>query len=88
MSAWWAFAGGLGGGLAASALVALWAWRRGWIRTDHVSVSSEQEDAVADEFRRHAEAVATQVSGFADHLADGDLVLRERLRRFERGGTS
>lgn len=38
---------------------------------------------VTEHFRIHAEAVAGQVSEFADQLADGDQVLRARLRQFE-----
>lgn len=34
-------------------------------------------------FAEHASAVAAQVSEYADALADGDVLLRERLRRVE-----
>lgn len=45
---------------------------------------TEQDFAVlTEDFRRHAGAMRQQVSDYADSLANGDRVLRERLRRFE-----
>lgn len=47
---------------------------------------SEQDRAdIAAEFATHTAAVWSQVRTFADALADGDVALRERLRRFEGG---
>lgn len=43
-------------------------------------------DVLAEEFKVHADAMAEQVSSYADQLAGGDEGLREWLRRFERGG--
>lgn len=39
---------------------------------------------LASEFETHADAVHRQVSQYADALAAGDQVLRERLREIER----
>lgn len=48
-------------------------------------LTDQDRSQVADEFRRHADAVQRAVSDYADQLADGDPVLRARLRRFETG---
>lgn len=48
-------------------------------------LTDQDRSQVADEFRRHADAVQRAVSDYADQLADGDQVLRARLRRFEAG---
>lgn len=40
---------------------------------------------IAGEFETHTAAVRQQVSEYADALADGDVDLRERLRRIEAG---
>ena len=47
-------------------------------------LTEADRESVAAQFAQHAHAVKGQVSLFADELADGDVVLRERLRRFER----
>ncbi|MGK2875487.1 MAG: hypothetical protein ACSLEW_07580 [Nocardioides sp.] len=41
------------------------------------------QDRIETQFAAHAVAVAGQVSEYADQLADGDVVLRERLRLIE-----
>ena len=48
-------------------------------------LSEDDREQLADQFRTHTDAVAEQVGLFADELAGDDVVLRERLRRFERG---
>lgn len=48
-------------------------------------LTDQDRAQVAEEFRIHADAVQRAVSDYADHLADGDPVLRARLRRFEAG---
>lgn len=52
---------------------------------DRDSLSPEDRDALEAAFAAHASAVREQVSEYADALASGDVDLRERLRRFERG---
>lgn len=42
-------------------------------------------DPLTAGFAQHAQAVRRQVAQYADLLADGDAVLRARLRRFEDG---
>lgn len=46
-------------------------------------LTEQDREVVAHEFKTHAEAMQQQVSEYADALAGGDLVLRERLRQFE-----
>ncbi|MGL4338983.1 MAG: hypothetical protein ACRCYU_17970 [Nocardioides sp.] len=63
---------------------------RGWggvtrlIRRDpEVVLTDADRDALTTEFATHAASVRDQVSHFADELADGDPLLRARLRHFE-----
>jgi len=49
-------------------------------------LTDEDRAAIADDFVVHTKAVTQQVSTYADLLADGDVLLRERLRQFEKGG--
>ena len=44
----------------------------------------DDHSRLAVEFETHADAMRRQVSQYADALADGDPVLRERLRQIER----
>lgn len=46
-------------------------------------LSPEDREQLEAEFTQHATAVAAQVSEYADVLADGDVLLRERLRKVE-----
>jgi hypothetical protein len=73
----------LGAGLTFLAFVA---WRRLQGPTEDEPLSEATRMAVTDEFATHVGAVQRQVSEYADLLAAGDMVLRERLRRFEAGG--
>lgn len=52
-------------------------------REQEVVLTDADRDVLAAEFATHAASVRGQVSHFADELADGDPVLRARLRRFE-----
>ncbi|MGL5826322.1 MAG: hypothetical protein ACRCYU_16145 [Nocardioides sp.] len=52
-------------------------------REPTVILTDADRDALAAEFATHAASVRGQVSHFADELANGDPVLRARLRRFE-----
>lgn len=47
-------------------------------------LSDEDRGEIAQAFEVHTTAVQQQVSNYADVLADGDPVLRERLRLFEK----
>lgn len=58
------------------------------ILDDEVTLSETDYQALSSEFKRHTEAVHTQVSRYADVLAGEDPVLRQRLRQFEGGGRS
>lgn len=75
-------------GIAAGAVVGLWIGARAARsagRCDEADdLSAEDRDAIELEFAQHARAVAHQVSEYADFLAGGDVVLRERLRQLER----
>lgn len=53
---------------------------------DAHELSAEDRDHLTAEFAGHVSAVQRQVEDYADVLAAGDAVLRERLRRFEGGG--
>jgi phage tail tape-measure protein len=78
----WTFGPAVGAlvGSVAGALLLAW-WQR---RRDSTSeLSDEDRQAVEATFAAHAGAVATQLAVFADELAEGDPVLRERLRRLE-----
>lgn len=57
-------------------------------RDDEVALtlSDPDRERVAQDFAVHVSAVDRKVSEFADALAGGDAALRNRLRRFERGG--
>lgn len=46
-------------------------------------LSPEDREQLEAEFTQHAMAVAAQVSEYADALADGDILLRERLRKVQ-----
>lgn len=48
-------------------------------------VSEEDRDQIEVNFAAHLEHLRGQVSDFADVLAGGDVLLRERLRVFEGG---
>lgn len=84
------YAGGVFSGLATSVTLLRRRVRRlGCPDPDAHVLSASDHDQLASEFAQHAQAVARQVSEFADALAGDDLVLRERLRRFESiGGRS
>jgi hypothetical protein len=49
------------------------------------TLTEEDRAILTDEFATHTTAVWSQVRQFADALADGDVTLREQLRRFEGG---
>lgn len=77
---------GLVGGLLGAGLTVLaYEWRRRRFSLDE-SLSDDDRDALTDQFTQHAHAMRRQVGIYADTLAGGDSVLRERLRHFERGG--
>ena len=59
----------------------------GSAQTEATANSPEPLDHLAADFAVHAQAVRAQVSRYADLLADGDAVLRARLRRLEDGGS-
>ncbi len=88
MGAFWI--GALCGAPVGAALAAL--TRLLWIRRHHQPMT-DIDLAQADSGTRraalstHAEVMRQQVAHFADTLAGDDLVLRERLRRFEWGGS-
>lgn len=72
---------GAGGTEAARLIV-----RRLHVRRDSDPRLTEQDrEVITDEFATHTTAVWSQVRQFADALADGDVHLREQLRRFEGG---
>lgn len=54
-------------------------------RVEDEPLGEEDYAHLTESFRSRAEAMRQQVSDYADSLADRDLVLRERLRRFEAG---
>jgi hypothetical protein len=54
-----------------------------WRREPAILLTEADRAAVAQEFAQHAAAVRSQVTAFADELAGDDVLLRERLRRFE-----
>lgn len=67
-------------------LLLLW-WQRRHLGAERgAALPESNREAVEAAFATHTSAVAAQVSWFADELADGDVVLRERLRRLERLG--
>lgn len=74
-------------GAAATAALS-WRWRKPVVAKEcpgpaaHVS-DDDEEFAVTAQFANHAAAMHQQLSDYADHLADGDRALRERLQRFE-----
>ena len=78
---------GVSAGAASAALVGVLVRRR-QADTDEIVLSPEDHAAIAVGFQTHAEAMRRQVSEYADALAGGDLVLREQLRRVERGTNS
>jgi hypothetical protein len=49
-----------------------------------VALTESDRKVIEEEFTVHAVAVADQVGVYADELAGGDVLLRERLRRIER----
>lgn len=64
-------------------------WRRLRPKPDGtvaLTLSNPDRERVAQDFAVHVSAVDRKVSEFADALAAGDVALRNRLRRFERGG--
>ncbi|MDO9381070.1 MAG: hypothetical protein Q7T56_19670 [Nocardioidaceae bacterium] len=73
----------LGAGLTLLTVVTL---RRQQKPIEYERLTEADHTALTDEFATHAEAMQRQVSEYADSLAAGDLVLRERLRRFEVDG--
>lgn len=75
--------GAFAGALMGSTGLACWQLRRD--RPNCLpEVSTEAvRQSVESTFATHASAVARQVTAFADELAAGDRVLRERLRRLE-----
>lgn len=89
-----ALVGAVFGALGAVITVALYRGRRG-TRGDSAPAADDEsssrlipqadDDPLAAEFAQHARAVRQQVTRYADLLADGDAVLRARLRRFEDG---
>lgn len=78
---WIGAAAGAPAGVALTALAAAALWR--YQRSTVEQLTDQDREVVAEEFRTHAEAMQRQVSEYGDALAAGDLVLRERLRRFE-----
>ena len=60
----------------------------GSVKAGDTATAPEPLDHLAADFAVHAQAVRAQVSRYADLLADGDAVLRARLRRLEDGGLS
>lgn len=84
MNALWAFVLGVTTTAALGGAAVLLAWRSGRFRIQP-RLTGDDHDALEEHFREHAEAVAVQVSSYADQLCGGDETLRERLRRFERG---
>lgn len=49
-------------------------------------LTEADHEAITSEFAAHTTALQRQVSEYADVLADGDPLLRDRLRLFESGG--
>lgn len=86
MSAFWI--GALCGAPVGAALAAF--ARLLWIKRHHQPMTDIHLAADSGTCRAalttHAETMRQQVAHFADTLAGDDLVLRERLRRFECGG--
>lgn len=78
---------GLVVGGAAGTAVTLWITKRRTHEASSVSagVSDEERDHLEVNFASHVNHMRDQVSSFADQLAGDDVLLRERLRRFERG---
>lgn len=77
---------GLFGGLIGAGLTVLaYEWRRRRFALDS-PLSDDDRDALKEQFTQHANAMRRQVGIYADTLAGGDSVLRERLRHFERRG--
>lgn len=50
------------------------------------TLSNSDRAEIIRDFAAHSTAMSEQVTSYADSLADGDPLLRERLRRFEQGG--
>ena len=68
-----------------------WSYWKGWAK-QHVcpdpsahELSADDHEVIAASFATHTAAVHRQVAEYGDVLAGEDAVLRERLRRFERG---
>lgn len=58
-------------------------WRRRRRSQAADVLSAEERDVITAQLAAHAAAVASQVQVHGDVLADGDVLLRERLRRVE-----
>lgn len=84
-----ALAGGVLGAAVGSVvtLAIVVTWGRAWLCQEQAAheLTDGDRDAVAAEFAAHATAVRQQVSDYANLLAGGDTLLRERLRAFEGG---
>lgn len=77
---------GLVGVLVGAGLTVLtYEWRKRRFSLDE-PLSDDDREALTQQFTQHANAMRRQVGIYADTLAGGDSVLRERLRHFERGG--
>lgn len=80
---------GLAGGVSSVLLAQKVPWRKLRPRRNDavaLTLSDPDRERVARDFAIHVTAVDRKVSEFADALAGGDAALRNRLRRFERGG--
>lgn len=73
---------GLSAGVTGTAMVAILLLRRGKL----LAATTPDGDEVIEVLSPHEAMRAQQVRNYGDRLAAGDTVLRERLRRFERGG--
>lgn len=77
-------------GAALGAVCVWWVYERrpGRFRCPDLTLhelTDDDREVVAQEFATRASAVRRKVSEYADLLADGDAVLRARLRTFEAG---
>jgi hypothetical protein len=77
---------GLWGGITGTSLVTMLLLRRGELSTAVDQRVQEDEPEVIEMLTPHEAMRAEQLRSFGDRLAAGDTALRERLRRFERGG--
>ena len=73
------------GGLLGGAAVMLAYELRRHRSTPAEELTDDDRDVIEQQFAAHSDSMRRQVSEFADKLAGGDPLLRERLRRFEAG---